>query len=340
MFFFCFFLLLFLFVKCGGHFRPTWTLHSAGPQAAGCWFGWGYPWPVSPRHSGVPINWSTAARRPTAALRLSWLRPIPGRCYRCCCYCRPRCCCCSSGASGRSDGRLRTRPRPFSSDWCLEWPASWLFHQAAGPVQKSDWLPLHRRTLPVWWCFPARTWVDMTEKEKHLAEPTPLTFGETLSRRHTCAGTSELLQLHLWSCSAPQRSPVSGWGGTWWGGRAACTVYVESNRQSGTQTQHLVKRKLHFEGRVADCTTVTWGVRFLRTSMLLVLEELSVLHVVPAMEHENTSKLKILRNDFKQVDIAIISFGLQTYCLQNKINVQSNSSHHNWLNYYIILFYW
>lgn len=74
--------------------------------------------------------------------------------------------------------------------------------------------------------------------------------------------------------------------------------------------------------------------------MLLVLEELSVLHVVPAMEHEKTSKLKILRNDFKQVDIAIISFGLQTYCLQNKINVQSNSSHHNWLNYHIILFYW
>lgn len=75
--------------------------------------------------------------------------------------------------------------------------------------------------------------------------------------------------------------------------------------------------------------------------MLLVLEELSVLHVVPAMEHENTSKLKILRNDFKQVDIAIISFGLQTYCLQNTINnVQSNYFPHNCFNYYIILFYW
>lgn len=44
--------------------------------------------------------------------------------------------------------------------------------------------------------------------------------------------------------------------------------------------------------------------------MLLVLEELSVLHVVPAMEHENTGKLK---------RAAVTSFGLQTYCLQSKI---------------------
>ena len=52
---------------------------------------------------------------------------------------------------------------------------------------------------------------------------------------HTCAGTSEPWQPHPWSCSAPQRCPVLGWGGMWWGGRAACTVYAESNHQSEKQ---------------------------------------------------------------------------------------------------------
>lgn len=54
---------------------------------------------------------------------------------------------------------------------------------------------------------------------------------------HTCAGTSELWQLHPWSCSEPQHCPVSDWGGMWWGGRAACTMYAELNHQSGKQTR-------------------------------------------------------------------------------------------------------
>lgn len=49
--------------------------------------------------------------------------------------------------------------------------------------------------------------------------------------------------------------------------------------------------------------------------MLLVLEELSVLHVVPAVGHGNTKvtfedkQKKILRKDIKQVYISIKSFG-------------------------------
>lgn len=43
----------------------------------------------------------------------------------------------------------------------------------------------------------------------------------------TCAETFGPLQLHLWSCSAPQRFPGSSWGGMWSGGRAACTGSAE-----------------------------------------------------------------------------------------------------------------
>lgn len=48
----------------------------------------------------------------------------------------------------------------------------------------------------------------------------------------TCAGTFAPWQLRPWSCSALQHFPVSGWGGMWWGGRVACTVFAESNHQS------------------------------------------------------------------------------------------------------------
>ena len=158
------FLLLLVFVN-SGLICPTWTPHSAGRQAAAYWLGWGSPWPVPPLHLGVPTGWNTAARHPTATLRLSLLRLFPGRCYCCCCH---HCCCCSSGVRDRWGGRLLTRTRPSLYDWCLEWPASWLFHQAAGPVQRSGSLPLPQQTLPRWWCFRAHTWKEKTGKHKWI----------------------------------------------------------------------------------------------------------------------------------------------------------------------------
>lgn len=153
------FLLLLVFDK-PGLFRPTWTPHLASLQAAAYWFGLDSPWPVPHLHLGVPTGWNTAARHPTATLRPTFLHLFPGHCYCCCCRC-----CCSSGVSDRWDGRLRTRSHPFLSDWSLEGPASWLFRQATGPVQRSGSLPLPRQTLPGWWCFRARTWTEMRGKK-------------------------------------------------------------------------------------------------------------------------------------------------------------------------------
>lgn len=147
-------------------FYPTWTPRSAGPQAAVYWLGWGSPWPVPPLHLGVPTGWNTAEHHPTAALRLFLFHLLPGR--RCYCCCRRRCCCCSSGASARWGETLQTRSRPSLSDWCLEWPASWLFLRVTGPVQRSGSLPLPRRTRPGWWCSRARTCVEIEAQRQMI----------------------------------------------------------------------------------------------------------------------------------------------------------------------------
>lgn len=113
----------------------------------------------------------------------------------------------------------------------------------------------------------------------------------------TCAGTFAPWQLRPWSCSALQHFPVSGWGGMWWGGRVACTVFAESNHQSekektaaNGEPAHLIlaTKEAYFQ-KLWRSKPLTCGVRFLSTSQLLVLVELSVLHVVPAVHEKETA---------------------------------------------------